>query len=433
FESGWADWSASNGIWQIGAPTTGPGACIGGTTCAGTVLDGNYEADTDSRLEGASLQLPAIAPGDELQLRFWQWFAYGLGDSGTVEIAIFDEATQTFGAWTGVASEVTGSSVAWTQRLVDLTTHAGKRVRLGFFHAAANVVGGFDEGPGWFVDDICLVLPGGILSCFASQGGTTTTTVSTSTTITTATTTTTTSAPTTTVPTTTTTTNAGTTSTAPSTTTTTTSTTVTTATSPLPTTTLPPSCGNGTVDAGEQCDPAAAENACVGASQCNADCTCPGDPCHALPDAARCDDRNDCTDDDACRAGICAGTEKCRVELPDESPIPPRRPVVPVTIDGTPGSKCKATLFEAVGDAVRARVTEPAPSASGGAPRRLSATARGRIDDDGQLVLKLKLNRLAKRLLRKAGGKLEAEVEIVLQEEGGRKRLVKKLLALLRQ
>ena len=47
FESGWTGWGASRGVWQIGTPSAGPGACFSGTQCAGTNLSGNYWPNTD--------------------------------------------------------------------------------------------------------------------------------------------------------------------------------------------------------------------------------------------------------------------------------------------------------------------------------------------------------------------------------------------------
>ena len=50
FESGWDDWGAGRGVWEVGTPTVRPPACYTGDYCAGTVLDGNYPSDTDSRI-----------------------------------------------------------------------------------------------------------------------------------------------------------------------------------------------------------------------------------------------------------------------------------------------------------------------------------------------------------------------------------------------
>jgi len=177
FECGWGDWSASNGVWEIGVPSSGPGSCHGGTQCAATVLGGNYDPNTDSRLETPPIDLPVIGAAEELQLRFWQWFSYSFSDNGTVQIAVFDPATQTFGDWQNIATPVGGfGSVTWTSRSVDVGTFAGKRVRFGFFHNAADDgnVSGPDVSSGWYIDDICLVGPGPNVQCFPCTGPTAT-------------------------------------------------------------------------------------------------------------------------------------------------------------------------------------------------------------------------------------------------------------------
>ncbi len=76
FETGWGDWYADRGVWQVGAPTAGPGGCYAGTQCAGTVLDGNYPSYTDSRLISPTITLENVSGAEEIHLRFWQWFAY---------------------------------------------------------------------------------------------------------------------------------------------------------------------------------------------------------------------------------------------------------------------------------------------------------------------------------------------------------------------
>jgi len=70
FETGWGDWGAGNGLWQVGTPTAGPTNCFSGTQCAGTVLDGNYPGLTDSRMVSASTQLPTVSGAEEVHLRF---------------------------------------------------------------------------------------------------------------------------------------------------------------------------------------------------------------------------------------------------------------------------------------------------------------------------------------------------------------------------
>ena len=60
FETGWDDWSADRGVWQVGIPTAGPGGCYEGSQCAGTVLDGNYPNATDSRFISSTMMLQTV-------------------------------------------------------------------------------------------------------------------------------------------------------------------------------------------------------------------------------------------------------------------------------------------------------------------------------------------------------------------------------------
>ena len=71
FESGWDNWYASAGVWEVGTPTAGPGSAHSGVNCTGTRLNGNYYAYQDSRLISPTLQLPVIDVDEEIQLRFF--------------------------------------------------------------------------------------------------------------------------------------------------------------------------------------------------------------------------------------------------------------------------------------------------------------------------------------------------------------------------
>ena len=434
FEAGWDDWSATNGVWEIGPPTSGPGACMGGEQCAGTVLGGNYPVETDSRLESAPLDLPVVGAGQDLQLRFWQWFSYGVGDSGVVQLSVFDELTQSFGAFQSATTAVSGTSGAWTQRSVDVTAFAGQRVRVGFLHQSD---GGSGVGPGWFVDDICLLGPGGIV-CFPSSGMPTTTTTTTSTSSTTSSSTSTTTSSSTS------TTSSSTTSTsgAPSTTSTTTtmaptttsststtqpaSSTTTSVTTSSSTSTTVPVCGNGIIEGTEQCEPSD-PGPCVGNSPCDAICRCPGDSCHMFAEGTGCNDHNDCSDDDACRAGSCNGVAKCKVSVPL---VTPDSDDVPVSIQAEAGTKCRAKVRKI--KAAPERASREALTAdevrTGGA---LSKVARARVGSNGLAVLELRLNKVARKLLRKSPS-VPAVVEVRLKETSGRRRLLKMLVNLVK-
>lgn len=158
FESGWDGWSAQNGVWQVGTPTSGPTNCNGGFKCAGTILDGNYPRDTDSVLTSPSVQLPNIKPGDEIHLNFWHWFSYSLYDHGEVKISVYNSSSGLWEDSLKIGNDVVGSGSIWSPADRDLTQFAGKKIRIIFYHVA--VWNG--ESTGWYIDDIKIILPDSI-------------------------------------------------------------------------------------------------------------------------------------------------------------------------------------------------------------------------------------------------------------------------------
>ncbi len=154
FEHGTRGWLADRGVWQMGEPTSGPGAAHTGTRCAATVLDGNYPIGADSRLVMPPFLVPAGA-----ELRFWHWFSLdgGDGDSAWVEIS----TTGTAGPWQRISNVFTGISGGWTQYIADLSSYAGQTVRVAF-HLRDLTSGIPNVTPGWYVDDVRVVgLPEG--------------------------------------------------------------------------------------------------------------------------------------------------------------------------------------------------------------------------------------------------------------------------------
>ena len=111
FESGWGDWSADRGVWEVGTPTAGPDSCHSGSNCAGTVLGGNYPADTDSRLISPSIMLPTVSGDQELHLRFWHWFSYSSYDAGYVQISVYDETTGEWSDWTTIGNSLVNNTL----------------------------------------------------------------------------------------------------------------------------------------------------------------------------------------------------------------------------------------------------------------------------------------------------------------------------------
>jgi len=152
FEAGWGDWGADNGIWQVGTPDPvnyPPPDPHGGLQCAGTVLNGLYEPDTDSRLISPSTWLPTITGNEELYLGFWHWFSYEHSDKGYVDISVYDDATGEWSVWYLLGDPIENSS-DWSRKDIDISNYAGKKARIGFRHTAAS----YGESWGWYVDDV---------------------------------------------------------------------------------------------------------------------------------------------------------------------------------------------------------------------------------------------------------------------------------------
>ena len=150
FENGWSNWwYADNGVWEIGTPSVGPLACHSGSQCAGTVLDANYPSGTNSRLITAPIDLIAAQQGVPIFLRYWQWFSYGSGVVGKVQISEFDGGS--WSAWDDRGNPVAGISGVWSPNGVEITADAGKTVRFAFYHFSS-----FPHGvsTGWYIDNI---------------------------------------------------------------------------------------------------------------------------------------------------------------------------------------------------------------------------------------------------------------------------------------
>jgi hypothetical protein len=160
FEMGIGPWFPDSGVWEVGEATAGPGSCFAGSQCAGTVLDGDYPPNTDSRLISGIIALPSVSGNEELELRFRNWFEYGFDpDTGTVQVSVRD-AGGVFGAWESVGIPVTEQSGGWSLKAVDLTAYAGETVRIGFLHTErdSSGVAGNWLGAGWYIDDVQIVV-----------------------------------------------------------------------------------------------------------------------------------------------------------------------------------------------------------------------------------------------------------------------------------
>jgi len=154
FENGWGDWGADRGVWQVGSPTAGPAMASGGLGCAGTELDSTHDPNTDSRLVSPSVTLPGVVGDEEVHLRFMSWFSSSSFDYAQVQVSSLDPATGTWSGWVDVGQSIADTS-SWSLKDVDLTSYAGQKVRLAFYHSANySSYGCSGTSTGWYIDDV---------------------------------------------------------------------------------------------------------------------------------------------------------------------------------------------------------------------------------------------------------------------------------------
>ena len=148
FETGGTAWSVS-GSWSIGSPTSGLYNGHNSAGCAATNLSGDYSNYADDWLISPSISLPEFTyPSSRLTLSFWEWFEIESGyDHGKVKVST-DGGTN----WTEL-DDRSGSN-NWRQTLIDLSSYAGRTIKLGFHFASDGSV----TYSGWYVDDVQIIL-----------------------------------------------------------------------------------------------------------------------------------------------------------------------------------------------------------------------------------------------------------------------------------
>lgn len=148
WEGNWIDdWNVSNGTWQVGTPSSGPGSAYAGQNCAATVLDGDYPFIADTRIEQLN---PFIVPSTDLnpRLRFWHWYFIANEDIGEVQIKIGT------GDWITISPTYDfGGGDIWTYSYIDLTEFANLSVKIAF-HLVSNES---NNNTGWYIDDISVI------------------------------------------------------------------------------------------------------------------------------------------------------------------------------------------------------------------------------------------------------------------------------------
>ena len=147
FEKGWNGWDTDGSVWEVGTH--------GSNGVAATVLAGSYPAYAQTRLTSPPMDLPAVAAGEELQLRIEHWYDYSSYDSGTVQISMFNPTNGQWGGWVDLAN-FAGYSVVWSRAHMDLGAFAGRRVRLGFHHSSTRSPNSsyVSEADGWYIDNV---------------------------------------------------------------------------------------------------------------------------------------------------------------------------------------------------------------------------------------------------------------------------------------
>ncbi len=147
FEGGCRGWYSTQGNWEIGTPTSGPGAAYSGEVCWGTRLKYNYAEGGSSYLITPSVVLSPEVPGGPLYLKFAQWYSFASdGDLGRVYAYPEGEDRVQIG------TDLTNSSGGWNLFVEDISALAGKKVSFSFYLYDSSDYP-YAEGPGWFIDD----------------------------------------------------------------------------------------------------------------------------------------------------------------------------------------------------------------------------------------------------------------------------------------
>ena len=157
FETGFDDWSADEGSWEVGVPSSGPASAHGGQNCAGTNLEGNYQEPSEGRLVSPPFVVPAAS--ENPRFRFYSWFSFSSGDYGEVQIKVGTAD------WTTISTTYNNlGSNAWSYGSIDLSQYAGSTVQIGFYFYSVQVGSSSNVSTGWYIDDISLVTGPYVLS-----------------------------------------------------------------------------------------------------------------------------------------------------------------------------------------------------------------------------------------------------------------------------
>ncbi len=145
WDAGLSDWHVDKGFWEVGKAQYGPAFLP--SSCAATVLGGNYHANGDARLISPTIIIPPAEKNP--RLRFWHWYRLGAYDVGRVQIKVGNQPWQT------ISEEyINTSGEVWTHPSLNLSAFAGKKAQFAFYFTSA---GDGYVSAGWYVDVVEIV------------------------------------------------------------------------------------------------------------------------------------------------------------------------------------------------------------------------------------------------------------------------------------
>lgn len=154
FESGLANWTTSNGIWNASSASLeyGPKTSADGNQhITGDLTPQLHRLELESKLISPIIALTTIEPNEQIELRFSQWFALTPIQKANVQVSVYNGNFE----WSDFAplkTEITSTSYDWGNSSLDLTAYAGRRIRIAFSINNPNR----QITPGWNIDNISI-------------------------------------------------------------------------------------------------------------------------------------------------------------------------------------------------------------------------------------------------------------------------------------
>lgn len=143
FEDGWGNWTAYNGVWDIGKPTADDGpTAFEGEMLAGTILSGDYGDSNDAWLVSPLVEVPDA--DEEPRISFKYWYELASGDAGYIYLRTNG------GSWTELTRLAESGDGSWRNLTYPLNAAADNYVELAF----RLITNTSAYAPGFYVDDV---------------------------------------------------------------------------------------------------------------------------------------------------------------------------------------------------------------------------------------------------------------------------------------